>query len=468
MDEVALSHEKNGRKSDQFDLTGSHSQRKLDKLGSASFISSVSNLLNTIIGAGVLAMPYALSSTGILGGIIILFISAITSGLGLYFLAGCALKLKRGEASFHKITDITFPSVSFLFDAIIAVKCFGVTVTYLILIGDVMPQVIRMIKSDLSDTSFLISRHFWITIFMAFITPFMFLRRLDSLRYISIVSLFSISYLTIIVIKYFFQRNVWNSDVEVHFLKGKGINAIISSVSVFIFAYNCHENMFTIVNEIRDNSRKNIAKVIFTSIGLSSILFLLLAILGYLTFGVLVPENIILGYEYSVATTIARVAVIVVIMFSYPLQGYPCRVNLDYALSWNPKSRRPINRITSEMSNLRFNILTCMIIVFSYLLAMTIRSFERVLSYVGSIGSTATSFILPGLYYSKLVYTEDILYSKDDQDNREIENRSSLLNKSRFSKAWYSKMAAISLAVFGIIVALISFISNILYTVQGR
>lgn len=130
--------------------------------------SSLCNLLNTIVGAGVLAMPFALSSTGIVGGIFILIISAVTSGFGLYFLAGCALKLKRGEASFHKITDMTFPSVSFLFDAIIAIKCFGVTVTYLILIGDVMPQVVRMIKSDLPDKSFLVSRHFWVTIFMYF------------------------------------------------------------------------------------------------------------------------------------------------------------------------------------------------------------------------------------------------------------------------------------------------------------
>lgn len=364
---------------------------------------------------------------------------------------------------------MTFPSVSFLFDAIIAIKCFGVTVTYLILIGDVMPQVVRMIKSDLPDKSFLVSRHFWVTIFMAIITPFMFLRRLDSLRYISIVSLFSIIYLTIIVIKHFFQTNVWNSDVEVHILKGGGISAILSSISVFIFAFNCHENMFTIVNEIRDNSRKNIVKVISGSILLSSILFLLLSLLGYLTFGTRVPENIILGYEYSVVTTIARVAVIVVIMFSYPLQGYPCRVNLDYALSWRPKSRKSISRTTSEMSNLRFNTLTCIIIALSYILAMSIRSFERVLSYVGSIGSTATSFILPGLYYSKLAYLDDVLYRKDGQDNEEIENDGcGLLNKSRFSKAWYSKMAAISLAVFGVIVAIISFISNILYTVKGR
>ncbi|QSL64072.1 hypothetical protein MERGE_000227 [Pneumocystis wakefieldiae] len=405
MDETITSREKNDRKSDLLVLTDSYNQRKLDKLGSASFISSLCNLLNTIVGAGVLAMPFALSSTGIVGGIFILIISAVTSGFGLYFLAGCALKLKRGEASFHKITDMTFPSVSFLFDAIIAIKCFGVTVTYLILIGDVMPQVVRMIKSDLPDKSFLVSRHFWVTIFMAIITPFMFLRRLDSLRYISIVSLFSIIYLTIIVIKHFFQTNVWNSDVE----------------------------MFTIVNEIRDNSRKNIVKVISGSILLSSILFLLLSLLGYLTFGTRVPENIILGYEYSVVTTIARVAVIVVII------------------------------------NLRFNTLTCIIIALSYILAMSIRSFERVLSYVGSIGSTATSFILPGLYYSKLAYLDDVLYRKDGQDNEEIENDGcGLLNKSRFSKAWYSKMAAISLAVFGVIVAIISFISNILYTVKGR
>ncbi|KAH0251756.1 hypothetical protein KCU84_g24377, partial [Aureobasidium melanogenum] len=58
--------------------------------GQASWISSVINLVNTIVGAGVLAMPSALSNMGILLGILVIIWSGLTSGFGLYLQTRCA------------------------------------------------------------------------------------------------------------------------------------------------------------------------------------------------------------------------------------------------------------------------------------------------------------------------------------------------------------------------------------------
>lgn len=42
----------------------------------------------------------------------------------------------------------------------------GVAVSYLIIIGDLMPQVVRGFSEDLADIPYLSDRHFWITAFM--------------------------------------------------------------------------------------------------------------------------------------------------------------------------------------------------------------------------------------------------------------------------------------------------------------
>jgi len=55
-----------------------------------------------------------------------------------------------------------------------------------------------------------------------------------------------------------------------------------------------------------------------------------------------------------------------------------------------------------EMSDLRFAALTSLIIILSYMVAMTVSSLEAVLAYVGSTGSTSISFILPGIFYYKI------------------------------------------------------------------
>lgn len=134
--------------------------------GNASWASSVINLVNTIVGAGVLAMPHAMSNMGVLLGVLVILWSGVTSGFGLYLQTRCARYLDRGSASFFALSQITYPNAAVVFDAAIAIKCFGVGVSYLIIIGDLMPGVVQGFSSDAGGSEFLLDRRFWITAFM--------------------------------------------------------------------------------------------------------------------------------------------------------------------------------------------------------------------------------------------------------------------------------------------------------------
>lgn len=71
------------------------------------------------------------------------------------------------------------------------------------------------------------------------------------------------------------------------------------------------------------------------------------------------------------------------------------------------------------MSDLRFAILTTILLVLAYAVALTVTSLETVLAYVGSTGSTAISFILPGLFYYKISDPDSIHHqrlTKEDDD----------------------------------------------------
>jgi len=135
-------------------------------IGQASWISSVINLVNTIVGAGVLAMPLALSHMGILLGTFVIIWAGLTSGFGLYLQTRCARYLERGSASFFALSQITYPNAAVIFDAAIAIKCFGVGISYLIIIGDLMPGVVRGLNENIGDVGYLVDRQFWITAFM--------------------------------------------------------------------------------------------------------------------------------------------------------------------------------------------------------------------------------------------------------------------------------------------------------------
>ena len=81
-------------------------------------------------------MPLAMSHMGILLGVFVIIWSALTSGFGLYLQTRCARYLDRGSSSFFALSQITYPNAAVVFDAVLAIKCFGVGVSYQIIIGD--------------------------------------------------------------------------------------------------------------------------------------------------------------------------------------------------------------------------------------------------------------------------------------------------------------------------------------------
>ncbi|KAF2807260.1 vacuolar amino acid transporter-like protein 6 [Mytilinidion resinicola] len=463
-------------------------KKNVGVVGQATWISSVINLVNTILGAGLLAMPSAMSKMGILLGCFIIAWAGVTAGFGLYLQTRCARYIDRGSSSFAALSQLTYPNLSILFDAAIAIKCFGVGVSYLIIIGDLMPGVVRGFAGTVPH-DFLVDRQFWITAFMLIVIPLSFLRRLDSLKYTSLIALVSIGYLVVLVVAHFIKGDTLEDRGPVRVIKWAGPIPTLAAFPVIVFAYTCHQNMFSILNEIFDNSHFRTTSVVGTSIGSAGFFYILVGITGYLSYGDNVSGNIVNMYPPAVASTIGRLAIVILVMFSYPLQVHPCRASVDACLKWRPRrrSQRPetspsrntlLNPAKSpskpitDISDLRFAILTTIIIVLSFIVAMTVSSLEKVLAYVGSTGSTTISFILPGLFYYKISDPDSAHHQKlvkeDDDENNEFENEAVAeandgLAAQRKTRSWRSgllRKLSLALAIYGCIVMVTCLVTN--------
>ncbi|ORX65075.1 putative AVT6-involved in amino acid efflux from the vacuole [Basidiobolus meristosporus CBS 931.73] len=380
----------------------------------ATVFSSCINLANTILGAGMFAMPSAIASVGLLIGSGLIGFSGCASGLGLYLLARCASRVDGRNASFNTISLLSYPDAAIWFDSAIAIKCFGVSISYLIVIGDLMPEVMDWFGVG-SAYKFLLDRRFWITVFMLFIIPLTFLRKLDSLRYTSFVALSAVVYLLIIVVYHYVDpERPSPPPEEIHWVNFS--EKFLARFPIFVFAFTCHQNIFTVYNELHDNSDRQVNSVIYYSIGASFLVYQTVGVLGYLTFGDHVLGNIIKMYDNGLVLTIGRFALVILVMFSYPLQAHPCRASVDKVLNvafhtnlevpqYEEEDGKPDDTPqphSYEISNLRFFTITPIIIVSTYLIAISVSQLDLVLSFVGSTGSTAISFILPGLFYTKI------------------------------------------------------------------
>lgn len=244
--------------------------------------------------------------------------------------------------------------------------------------------------------------------------------------------------------------------------------------------------MFSILNEISDNSHFRTTSVVVASIGSACALYILTGITGYLSYGDNIKGNIVSMYPTAAASTIGRLAIVILVMFSYPLQIHPCRASIDACLKWRPRRRTRGEDSPSranllnqagpkqatrnvEMGDVRFAVISTVLIVLSFITAMTVSSLEKVLAYVGSTGSTTISFILPGLFYYKISDPDSAHHQrlvKDEDDEDEFDSADAegyVMSDAHKSRNWRRGMlrnSALALAVYGVCVMITCLVTN--------
>lgn len=400
----------------------------------ASRLSSFVSLFKTIVGAGLLSMPLAFSTDGVVGGFFIVLLAAATSGFGLFLQTYVSKYVPKGHATFFNVCSITYPALSLVFDLAIATQCFGSAISYLVLIGDLMPSVVP-------NLPFLDEEHyrtFWILVSATLCVPLCFLRNLDSLKYTSILGLGAIGYLCVLIVGHYLLGNVppeYKGEVG---LFPTSFTSVCSTFSIIVFAFTGQQNMFSIINEAKDKSLPSLTSLVNSVILCASALFIVVGIAGYLTFGDFVDGNVVLLYPAALSTTLGRLSIVFMVVFSFPLMMHPARISINNVYYWvlvNVFGKIPPrvdNRERDESAALlaeeeeqpsehqpkhskayivpfpdsTFYTITTILLLVGYTAAITIKSFALILAVVGATGSTAISFILPGLFGYKLIGSE--------------------------------------------------------------
>jgi amino acid permease len=119
---------------------------------------------------------------------------------------------------------------------------------------------------------------------------------------------------------------------------------------------------------------------------------------------------------------------VILVIFSYPLQCHPCRASLNHILYWfhersakvdleagaagsetehltntSAGTEDTLTPLSVPLPRTKFIILTVLVLIASYITALSVQSLELMLAFVGATGSTSISFILPGFFgYSLL------------------------------------------------------------------
>eukprot|EP00732_Lithocolla_globosa_P004141 Lithocolla_globosa_v1_NODE_3661_length_1610_cov_26.740360.p1 type:complete len:461 gc:universal NODE_3661_length_1610_cov_26.740360:67-1449(+) len=358
--------------------------------------SSYLNLGNTVLGSGMLSLPDAIRVCGVILGPLVIIIASIFSAFAFKFTFEVA-DLCNGRASYHSITHMSMPRAKFFVDFVVFVKCFGVSVTYLVVIGDSMTLVARYFlgEDDGSEASdvFWSNRNFWILGAAFFIAPLCYLKELDSLKYSSGVASFGILYVLLLVIAYHWIEEPYEGPINYFRLDAE----FFEVMTVYVFLFSSLHVSFTIHTELKDPTPTRLMHAVHLALGTSIVIYFCMGLFGYLTYGEETCSNILNCLPATLPPTIGRVAITIVVAFSIPLQINPARLCADgmYVEIVRFLGFHPSENITKY----RYYGLTTLTLIGAWTLGLIFDDLRVVLGLVGAIGSTSVTYILPPIFY---------------------------------------------------------------------
>lgn len=337
--------------------------------------------------------------------------------------------------SWSAVCGLTKPWLMDVVDCVVVLACFGTAASFFVGVGDFGPTFLRGIgvisNEPGSKWGILNERWVWATATAVFIAPFAWMRNLRSLKFTSAVGHVSTVYLFIFVLVYYLvrvppdeTRIPWK---DLRWWPPQLSLSLLSALPILTFCYACHQNIFAILNELRNHTPARMDKVINRSLFTATLFYLATATLAYATFGDATRGDVLLNYAPQDPLTLsACLTLAILVLTSIPLQIHPARSSAMHLIqrgvvrvrSWfvgreggREEEERLIRRDPYEEERelgeavsepLLFNITTFLLLASCWAVAIWVTHLDRILSFVGATGNAAMGLVLPHVFFVSL------------------------------------------------------------------
>ncbi|KAJ8939336.1 hypothetical protein NQ318_005697 [Aromia moschata] len=376
---------------DMKQLISEEENEKTNTLPYASF-----NFINSIIGSGVIGIPYALHEAGFGFGLFLLVVVAYITDYSLILMVRSGHIC--GKFSYQGIMEAAFGKPGyFLLSSLQFVYPFVAMVSYNIVVGDTVTKVIgRLLGVD-------VNRELVVLIATLFVTiPLCLYRDVARLAKISFLSLICIAF---ILFSIFLRIGPMSDIVPQHPDSWRFINKdIIPAIGIMAFAFMCHHNTFLIYGSIADptqkkmgnhhsrlNSDKPHSRRSFRHSGIHHIQSPLPRYLKILPRCSDLLENYCLDDDLM---NVSRLLFSVQILLTYPIECFVTREVIENSVF----GRDPNVPLSEKMHYL----LTLGIVATAYTISITTECLGLVLELNGVLAAVPLAYVLPALCYLRL------------------------------------------------------------------
>uniref|UniRef100_A0A0D9WWZ9 Amino acid transporter transmembrane domain-containing protein n=1 Tax=Leersia perrieri TaxID=77586 RepID=A0A0D9WWZ9_9ORYZ len=365
--------------------------------GGATSAQTLGNVVVSIVGTGVLGLPYAFRTAGWVAGSLGVAAAGCATLYCMLLLVDCRDKLEEeeyeetchGHYTYGDLGEKCFGTIGrWLTEILILVSQAGGSVAYLIFIGQNLHSVFSQLMSPAA---------FIFAILLPVQIALSFIRSLSSLSPFSIFADVCNVLAMAIVIKEdlqlfnhpFANRNAFN-----------GLWAIPFTFGVAVF---CFEGFsMTLALESSMAERRKFRWVLSQAVVGIIIVYACFGVCGYLAYGEATKDIITLNLPNSWSSAVVKVGLCIALVFTFPIMMHPIHEIVEARF----QSSGCLQKLSQKVHSAEWlGLHSSRIVVVSILsvVASFIPAFGSFISFVGSTVCALLSFVLPTLFHLSIV-----------------------------------------------------------------
>lgn len=392
----------------------------------STLLGTASNLVNAIVGAGIVGIPFAVRQCGFVSGIVLIIVCAFVTEKSLRLLINTAKHIH--VPTYETLAEACFGTVGFRFVAInMFFTAFGAMISYLMIVKQTFGTLLLGTEDDILanraialDTTYM-RRTILLIISISIMLPIACKRDMADLAQ---TSRFNVLVDTLLVGLVAFTSPIWYSN-RIDGIDGDASNAtseitasagysgsgvvatdwffrgdtIFVGLGVLSFAYVCQHSAFIIAGSLDKPTSKRWSTVTTTALLLCGILNLICGIMGYLGYREGTQGNILenLGRN-NIPANIARAMLGATMLFVYPVESFVTR-HVCVVLLFSGRSAHEGNDAHILSRADRRIGLTTFLYILAVIPALLTDDLGPVLAITGTVGGSCLSYIGPGVVY---------------------------------------------------------------------
>lgn len=368
------------------------------------------HLILTSVGAGLLSLPRACATVGVLLGVLItVFVGWCTYVCCDAIVVGCA---KHRASSYGGLVQGLFGRGGYLaLQWSIIIHVYGVMIVYIVIIGDVLVgDGTNGILPLVLGTQHLNTHGVVAVVVFGLVTPLLIPRTLDRIGSYSTVSVYFILYLAgtmaILCVLAVVQGasglgtvQIWPPYQSSSWLGL--VQSVFTSFAVTALAFTCHFNLIAVHSSLSDGRVSAMQRAMKGSSVFVTTLYTLVGLFGYVLFGSSVNGDVLRDLTIDFTASVLGSKALAGVAIGLSMVAYCGALLVNYVLKvWAVRNALVevfLQKSEHELDTLGYYGLTAFLVISSYCISIAVPSVWFLAALIGSTACAVFSYLFPGM-----------------------------------------------------------------------